>query len=252
MRNHIKFEFYKCNGFNEKSDVTKAIMVMLSHGVTLEKHRKESGRPPQVLHYIGSVDEYVNEEYQEVELIDGDKVPVHLREGPNYLSGVGLIEKIKDSDKQQSLSFGFEMFGKKFNKVDGSVITSEDNIDAYARLFLEIASSIYPILRPAFGIVDYSGMTGGTIFKEVLACKTKTIYWSTFFGPNFVNKYGREYFLNAPTWKKSELSDGGVLIQLNENLKNPRDFVALDEVKKYFSAIGVGNISWPNKNLYKW
>lgn len=40
-------------------------------------------------------------------------------------------------------------------------------------------------------------------------------------------KYGKEYFLNAPTWKKKELPDGGVFVQLSDNLQLPKDYVKL-------------------------
>ncbi len=38
----------------------------------------------------------------------------------------------------------------------------------------------------------------------------KYLYWRNIFGPSYVERYGRDFFLNAPGWKVEELSDGGV------------------------------------------
>jgi len=251
MKNHIKFEFYQCYGFNNKEDVLEVIKTIQDCGVVLAKHQKEHGEPPQTLPYIGSAREYVNEGYREVELVDGDGVPVHLRRGPNCLSGAGLIENVV-SGLNQTFSFVFDMFGEKFNMVSGSLITRREDLDVFAGFFLEVAKAIYPILRPAIGIVDYSGGVPGTIFKEVSARKTKRIYWATFLGPDYVNKFGKEYFLNAPVWKKETLPDGGIFLQTNEHITKSSEISTLDEVRSYFSKIGVKFISWAHEKPRSW
>ncbi|MCX7682629.1 MAG: hypothetical protein N2508_11825 [Anaerolineae bacterium] len=50
--------------------------------------------------------------------------------------------------------------------------------------------------------------TGGLDLQEGLP----GIYWANFFGPLYVNFFGREKFLTAPAYHKEELPDGGLLL----------------------------------------
>lgn len=53
-----------------------------------------------------------------------------------------------------------------------------------------------------------SVVTGGLRLQEGLP----GIYWANYFGPLYVNFFGREKFLTAPAYHKEELSDGGFLL----------------------------------------
>lgn len=252
MKNHIKFELYMCQSLNEKEDILKALETILAHGITLAVHDVTESKKTQVLPYNGSVDEYVSEKCQEVKLIDGDEIPVHLRRGPYHLSGTGLVDVVMGFGENQSVSLIFDMFGRNFNKVSGSLITRGEGVEVLSNLFLEIVWGLYPVLLPAFAVVDYAGATPGTVFEEVPARKTKKIYWSTFLDPDYVNRYGKKYLLDAPIWRKEVLTDGGIFLQLSEHITKSSGIATLDEVKKYFSQIGVKYISWPKGELNSW
>ena len=56
----------------------------------------------------------------------------------------------------------------------------------------------------------------------------KYIFWANFYGPAYVEKYGRKFLLGAPGWKKEELDDGGILYVVTESYydwwtKPPKD-----------------------------
>lgn len=87
------------------------------------------------------------------------------------------------------------------------------DLEPYAQSLLRVALSLYPQLSPGFGWVD-EPWGDGRYIKEALDVKLKLIGWANFFGPPFVEKYGREFLLGLPGWKIEELDDGGIFHQL--------------------------------------
>jgi hypothetical protein len=87
--------------------------------------------------------------------------------------------------------------------------------------------------KPRFGYVD-------EVFDDKLRDKvlqdagTRLLFWTTYFGPAYVEKHEKEFFLQAPAWKTEEFA-GGVIVTATEQFL---DFVAHspDELLKYFSA----------------
>lgn len=248
MRNHIRFEFYQCSQFHGKHDILRVVKTLQNLGIVLAVHHKEPGKPPQTSPYSGNAVEYVNQKYEEIELIDADEIPLGRRRGPGRLWGDGLIGNVVPG-VNQSFSLTFDTWGKSFNMVDGSLITTRENVDRFASFFLQISLSLYPILSPTFGRVDYLTAASGDVFDEVPALETEKLYWATFLGPEYVRKYGKEYLLNAPVWNKVELPDGGVLLQLREYISSSAKSISLDEIEKYFAQVGVKYISLPEDEL---
>jgi len=246
MTVQLEFNFYQCKGFIGKNDVINAISAMRDEGVVLARVSALEGELLKVVPYDGDVTQYVEEVYRAVELVDGKETPIYLRTGPYSASCTGLIHQVIPGRNQRIL-FSFEMFGKSFNKVGGTLSPRSEDTEAFAQFILKLADKLYRILLPAFGIVDFANVIQGTIFKEVSARKTKRLYWATFFGSEYVNKYGKEYLLNSPVWKKEALQDGGVFLQVNEHLTKPSSVTLLDECKKYFAPIEIKFISWPGE-----
>jgi hypothetical protein len=87
------------------------------------------------------------------------------------------------------------------------------NLESYAQNLLELALRLYPQLSPNFGWVD-EDESYGRHAEETVAMNLKIIGWANFFGPPFVEKYGREFLMGLPGWKVEELNDGGVFHQL--------------------------------------
>lgn len=75
---------------------------------------------------------------------------------------------------------------------------------------LALGYILYPYLSPLYGWIDKAGdKTLGA--KSVKRTELKYIFWANFVGPAYVQKFGRDFLLNAPGWKKEELEDGGIL-----------------------------------------
>lgn len=108
--------------------------------------------------------------------------------------------------------------------------------DYYARLLLQLAKDLYTILHPVFGSIDFC--SNRTREKDVQALKIPHIYWANFFGPEYVEKYSKAYFLKAPGWLHEELDDGGILYVLAPVMaRRVKGYKALvEEVKAYFGV----------------
>ena len=109
----------------------------------------------------------------------------------------------------------------------------------YAQLLLGLAKELYAILHPVFGSIDFC--SNRTWEKDVEALEIPHIYWANFFGPEYVAKYGKEYFLKAPGWLHEELDDGGILYVLAPVMaRRVKGYKALvEEVKAYFGLESV-------------
>jgi hypothetical protein len=107
-----------------------------------------------------------------------------------------------------SLSFGresmFVTLGQDISFPDPS------KADPVAHGQLAFARLLYPHLRPKYGWIDESSGNEPTS-KDIAATKLQYIFWANFFGPEYVERYGRDFLLNAPGWKVEELDDGGIL-----------------------------------------
>jgi len=109
----------------------------------------------------------------------------------------------------------------------------------YAQLLLRLAKELYTILHPVFGSIDFC--SNRTREKDVQALEIPHIYWANFFGPEYVEKYGKEYFMKAPGWLHEELDDGGILYVLAPVMaRRVKGYKALvEEVKAYFGLKSV-------------
>ena len=71
--------------------------------------------------------------------------------------------------------------------------------------------------------------------KIVSSTKLTTIFWANFYGKPYVEKYGREFLLNAPGWKTAELNDGSIEYIISEDIFTPVESKLETEIIKYFS-----------------
>ncbi|TAK30235.1 MAG: hypothetical protein EPO21_19615 [Chloroflexota bacterium] len=106
-------------------------------------------------------------------------------------------------------------------------------VDAVATGFLRFAELVYPHLCPEYGWLDESGER---LYREqdVPARKIAYLFWANFFGPPYVERYGRDFLLGAPGWRVEELSDGGILYVLSPSFVNLWQVAKEKEVLDYF------------------
>lgn len=107
----------------------------------------------------------------------------------------------------------------------------------YAQKFLEVGIQMYNILQPEFGCIELCSPRGRTNLKDISKLEIPHIYWANFFSPDYVQKFGEEFLLGAPCWKKEILNDNGVVLVLSPHMgtqmANNSNF---EKIKEYFSV----------------
>jgi len=101
-----------------------------------------------------------------------------------------------------------------FSSMREDMIDFESAVQARAEGRVRLFKFLVPLVKPHLGYID--DVWGSTVKdKQVEAAELKKVFWVTYFGPNYVERYGKEFFLNAPAWSVEEL-DGGVLLRTTE------------------------------------
>jgi hypothetical protein len=106
--------------------------------------------------------------------------------------------------------------------------------DPLANSLWEFGRLIYPEMRPDYSTLD---SLGDNAWTNVDKLGLKYLFWRNIFGPRYVERYGRDFFLNAPGWKIEELSDGGIEYApeqsfLQWSARSPK--VQIEKAIKYF------------------
>lgn len=109
-------------------------------------------------------------------------------------------------------------------------------VEETAHGLLEIGKSLYHMLLPRYGHVDgHTDVTEETMLtSHIKELRLPFIMWANFFGPEYVQKYGKDFLLNAPGWLKEELPDGGVLYVVGPSLLDRWSVADKQEVEAYF------------------
>jgi len=100
--------------------------------------------------------------------------------------------------------------------------------------FLETCRSLYELFHPYYGFVhDAEDVIakatrndqkfGKTVFPINLIKGLPGIYWVNFFGPDLVEKLGKEKILSAPFFSYEELRDGGILFSFGQSPFDQQD-----------------------------
>jgi hypothetical protein len=104
--------------------------------------------------------------------------------------------------------------------------------DRHAQGLLRLAFEFYPLWRPLFAWVDVAG-DNAPKEREIADLQLRQILWANFYGPEYVQKYGREFLLNAPGWSE-ELPDGGIAYILSKSCFDKTQWVSEKEIVDYF------------------
>lgn len=126
------------------------------------------------------------------------------------------------------LDFGVTQFAKGENQFEiGTLLDFEFKderhlVEPVAQRILELSRLFYPLLQPWRG--DIENWTP-LLPEDAKKRRLKHISWVNFFGPPYVEKYGRDFLLGLPGYRTELLPDGGVFHQLSPT------FVAADEAE---------------------
>lgn len=78
----------------------------------------------------------------------------------------------------------------------------------------ELLSFLLPYYLPRLAFVD-SIWDDGIKERHLENCELRRLFWTTYFGKKYVEKHGRQFFLDTPAWKVEEIADG-ILITVTE------------------------------------
>lgn len=112
---------------------------------------------------------------------------------------------------------------------------SEYDPPSYSFFFLDLGISLYHVLQPAFGWIDFDyGLF--TTHDDIESLKLPALYWANLFGPAYVSQIGEGKILEAPAWKVKKLDDGGLAYMLASCPGLATDHVPVAQVRSYFSV----------------
>ncbi len=108
----------------------------------------------------------------------------------------------------------------------------EHKVDPVALGQVQLAGVLYPLFRPLFGYIDERA-DGDPPLDVYLRGEIPCLFWVNIFGPEHVERLGREFLQNAPVWRVVEFEDGGVMHIASESYMEwwHRDFT---ELRDYF------------------
>lgn len=91
-------------------------------------------------------------------------------------------------------------------------LDTDPNKGVIYQILTDIFKDLYRIWHPFYGFEEYSG--GSFVSRNKLLTEQQAVYlyFINFFGPELVNKLGRERVLSAPAWKIEEMDDGGIFL----------------------------------------
>jgi hypothetical protein len=112
------------------------------------------------------------------------------------------------------------------------VLTADDGFFTFGEtrqhryeLFVQLVEVTYTVWHPLYGF-----LMGGpdTTADDARALQIKWLYDINVFGPEFVDKIGRERLLTAPAWQIRRMSDGGIILvpfpYVEEDLRHPSPY----------------------------
>ncbi|MDH5507884.1 MAG: hypothetical protein OEZ02_11755 [Anaerolineae bacterium] len=120
-------------------------------------------------------------------------------------------------------------------------------------ILLALAKQLYELYAPKYGWIERGLWSGYTGKKDIEALAIPHIYWANFFGPDYVAKYGKEFFQHAPGWYYGEMRDGGCMYVLSPDInRNKAGVKQLEQaVCEYFGVEQVRKKSKPRKKPKK-
>jgi hypothetical protein len=128
------------------------------------------------------------------------------------------------------ISFNFSYYNPQRNwlaigalvDLGGYVRDEREYVEPLAQQLQALGVVLYPLLQPMLGWVDE--VHGNPTESEHSAkLELRAIPWVNFFGPAYVERYGRDFLLSLPGYKTELLPDGGVFHQLSPTFVAPSE-----------------------------
>lgn len=135
---------------------------------------------------------------------------------------------------------------------------------SYVEHFLQFAKSLYQWGDMVYGFVanrqDYRAQTWlpqqviignklvGVVGDNEVMSAMPGIFWANFFGPDYVDWFGRERFDQLPCYRLEELPDGGRLILTSPSpLEYDMSGETQEAIKHYLGRLAFGDVQHPER-----
>jgi len=110
------------------------------------------------------------------------------------------------------------------------------NKDEIAQKCVDYGKEWFPIFKPQYGWVDLGSQISPNKVKKVVI---ERLPWVSFFGPNYVEKYGKDFLLGIPAYKTGEIDGGGVFVQLSRNFTDKSSYPPFEKLAEYMAQKGI-------------
>jgi hypothetical protein len=98
---------------------------------------------------------------------------------------------------------------------------------------LQLLENLLPLCDLRFASADWEGSNLPP--DEKLLAGLPWLFWANFYGPVAVERWGRDFLLGAPGWKKDELAGGIIEYVLTPDPLDPLDPELEEEIRSYFA-----------------
>jgi len=246
----MRFYSYMCSQFQGKSDVSRLMETVREKGLLLTREKVSMpGRGLVLIPYEGEISAILDNSYRNYEFINASEIT--NSSGPSFY--FEAITKLKYQDFNTPrpdnimLVCGGLMLGQSYNYVDVFFNFRTPDVpdhkspyfEAAIQLLLSLSLEFYGYLKPWYGWMDYD--QNKFLSQEAIRNRKdlNTLYWANFIGPQYIDKYGADLFLDAPVWKKEKLADGGIFLQQSEFYTKPVSGDEKRKLQEYFSSFGI-------------
>ena len=188
----------------------------------------------------------------DISIIYGNKqLSFHIAEIRAQQNNMGIVANV--DIQWPDVSLGKSKMPYRFLKLTtfGTAMFSQKkyrSAENCARL-LTIAETLYAAYRPRFGWIERNLESGYTTKGHSSRLEIPHIYWANFFGREYLDSYGRDFFERAPGSICRLLDDGGCMYVLSPDInRNRAGMKSLEEeVKRYFSVAAVRKLKKSRK-----
>lgn len=154
-------------------------------------------------------------------------VGAQMQEDRRPLFGWRVSLSIRFMDMPETfLVFSLSQFDNERNQFEiGTLLDFEFRderplVEPVAQRTLELGRTLYLMVHPWVGSIE-AAANNPMLPKDAVACRLKHIAWVNWFGPVYVERYGRDFLLGLPGFRTEPLPDGGVFHQLSPTFVAP-------------------------------
>jgi hypothetical protein len=244
----MQLYFYICSNFQGKSDVTHLVEIMCENDLVLAgKHGEGPNGKLGPIPYQGDIPAYIKNAYHYEKFTKPSELV--YSGGPRFHFEAITRLKYPELDNIPrsdyiTVTCGGMMLGESYNYVTALIDfrTTPERPDiespyfeAGAQLMAKLGIELYGYLKPIYGWLDYSpyDFLSGEAVRD--RKELDTLYWANFYGPQYIEKYSKSFFLDSPCWKKEKLPDGGIYLQEREFYTKPVSGKKKLKLQEYFS-----------------